>query len=196
MTHSQEVKAIKLTPRTWLKQQLMFTQKSCLCILIAAWFIIVPNWQKCKWSEVAQSCPTLSDPMDCTLPGSSVHGIFQARVLKWAAISFSRGTSRPRDQTQVSCIVGRRFTVWATREAQPETKSTSSTLQVDSLPFEPPGKPKNTGVGSLFLIQGIFPTQGLNQALLHCRWILYQLSYQGSPKICLHYYYYINKLKH
>ena len=48
-------------------------------------------------SEVAQSCPTLCDPMDCSLPGSSVHGIFQARVLKWGAISFSRGSSRPRE---------------------------------------------------------------------------------------------------
>ena len=64
-------------------------------------------------SEVAQSCPTLCDPMDCSLPGSSVHGIFQARVPEWVAISFSRGSSQPRDWTQVSHIVGRRFTVWA-----------------------------------------------------------------------------------
>ena len=55
--------------------------------------------------------------MDCSLPGSSIHGIFQARVLKWVAISFSRGSSRPKDRTQVSCITGRHFTVWATREA-------------------------------------------------------------------------------
>ena len=48
-------------------------------------------------SEVAQSCPTLCDPMDCSLPGSSVHGIFQARILEWVAISFSRRSSRPRD---------------------------------------------------------------------------------------------------
>ena len=67
-------------------------------------------------SEVAQLCPTLSDPMDCSPPGSSVHGIFQARVLEWDAIAFSRGSSWLRDQTQVSCIVGRRFTVWATRK--------------------------------------------------------------------------------
>ena len=65
---------------------------------------------------VAQSCPTLCNPMDCSLPCSSVHGIFQARVLEWAAISFSRGSSRPRDRTWASRIVGRRFTVWATRE--------------------------------------------------------------------------------
>ena len=53
--------------------------------------------------------------MDCSLPGSSVHGIFQAIVLEWIAISFSSGSSRPRDGTQVSHIVDRRFTVWATR---------------------------------------------------------------------------------
>ena len=52
--------------------------------------------------------------MDCGLPGSSVHGIFQARVLEWIAISFSRGSSQPRDWTRVSCIVDGHFTVWAT----------------------------------------------------------------------------------
>ena len=56
-------------------------------------------------SLVVQSCPTLCDPMYCSLPGSSVYGIFQARVLEWVAISVSRGSSRPRDQTQVSHIV-------------------------------------------------------------------------------------------
>ena len=70
-------------------------------------------------SEVAQSCPTLCDPMDYSLPGSSVHGIFQAIVLEWIAISFSRGSSQPRDWIRVSCIVDRCFTVWATREVQP-----------------------------------------------------------------------------
>ena len=74
---------------------------------------------KCPmWSEVTQSCPTLCDPMDCSLSGSSVHGIFQARVLEWVSISFSRGSSWLRDQTRVSRIVGRHFTVWATREVQ------------------------------------------------------------------------------
>ena len=61
-------------------------------------------------SEVTQSCLTLCDPMGCSPPGSSVHGIFQARVLAWLAISFSRGSSRPWDQTQVSCTAGRFFT--------------------------------------------------------------------------------------
>ena len=60
-------------------------------------------------SEVAQSCPTLCDPVDCGPPGSSVHGILQARILEWVAISFSRGSSQLRDWTQVSRIAGRRF---------------------------------------------------------------------------------------
>ena len=62
------------------------------------------------------TCPTLLNPMDYSLPGSSVHGIYQARTLEWVAISFSRGSSWPRDQTQVSCIASRRFTIWATSD--------------------------------------------------------------------------------
>ena len=68
-------------------------------------------------SEVAQSCLTLCNRMDCSLSGSSIHGIFQARMLESIAISFSRGSSWPRDRMRVSHIAGRRFTVWATREA-------------------------------------------------------------------------------
>ena len=55
--------------------------------------------------------------MDCILPGSSVGGILQARILEWVAIPFFRGSSQPRDWTQVSCIAGRRFNLWASREA-------------------------------------------------------------------------------
>ena len=65
--------------------------------------------------EVTQSCLTLCDPMDCGLP-DFVHGIFQAIELEWIAMSFSKGSSQPRDGTQVSLIVDRRFTIWATRE--------------------------------------------------------------------------------
>ena len=78
-----------------------------------SWFTCVKTQRKGK----SLSCPTLCDPMDCSLPGFSVHGIFQARVLEWVAISFSRGSSWPRDRTRVSHIVGRYFTHWATREA-------------------------------------------------------------------------------
>ena len=70
---------------------------------------------------VAQSCPTLCNSMDCSLPGSSVHGILQARILEWIAIPFSQGSSWPRDWTRVSCIAGRFFTIWATREARLDT---------------------------------------------------------------------------
>ena len=67
---------------------------------------------------VTQSHPILCNPLYCSPPGSSVHGIFQARILEWVAISSSRGSSRPRDWTWVSFIAGRFFTIWATREAQ------------------------------------------------------------------------------
>ena len=67
---------------------------------------------------VTQLCPTLCDPMDCSPPNSSVHGILQARILEWVVIPFSRESSQPRDRTQVSSIAGRFFTIWATREAQ------------------------------------------------------------------------------
>ena len=72
------------------------------------------SYWKWKWS----SCPTLCDPVDCSLPGSSLRVILHAKILKWVAISFSGGSSRPRYQTQVSRIAGRRFNLWATREAQ------------------------------------------------------------------------------
>ena len=87
-----------------------------------------------------------------------VHGILQARILEWVAFPFSREIF-----------------------SSPGIKPRSPTLQVDSLPAEPQEKPKNTGVGSLSLLQRIFLTQELNQGLLHCRQILYQLSYEGTP---------------
>ena len=68
---------------------------------------------------VAQLCPTLCDSMDCSPPGSSVHGILQTRILEWVAIFFSRGSSWPRDRTWESSIAVRFFTVWVTREAHP-----------------------------------------------------------------------------
>ena len=86
-----------------------------------------------------------------------VHGILQARILEWIAFPFSRGSSNPGIEPR------------------------SPALQADSLPDEPQGKPKTTGVGSLSLLQQIFPIQELNWGLLHSKWILYQLSAQGSP---------------
>ena len=87
----------------------------------------------------------------------TVHGVLQARILEWIAFPFSEDLPNPGIEPG------------------------SPTLQADSLPAEPPGKPKNTGVGSLSLLQGIFLTQELNWGLLHYRQILYQLSYQESP---------------
>ena len=113
--------------------------------------------------KVAQSCLILCDPTDYT-----VHGIFQARILEQIAFTFSRGSF------------------------QPGIESRSPALQTDQSPAEPPGKPKDTGVGSLSLLQLIFLTLELNQGLLHCRWILHQLSYQGSPVWAIKH----NKLKH
>ena len=73
---------------------------------------------KRKRKKKVKSRPTLCNPMDYSLPGSMVHGIFQARMLEWVAISFSRRSSPPRDWTQVSRIVGRHFTIWATRDSR------------------------------------------------------------------------------
>ena len=78
------------------------------------------KWQAARFmrSEVSQSCLTLCNPMDCTLTGSSVHGIFQVTVLEWLAISFSRASSWPRFWTRVFHFAGSRFTLWATRKAR------------------------------------------------------------------------------
>ena len=105
---------------------------------------------------VTQLYPTLGDPIDYSPPASSVHGILQARILEWVAIAFSRGSSPPRERTCVSYIAGRFFTP------------------------EPPGKPMNTGVGSLSLLQGNFLTQESNWNLLYFSQILYQLSHKGK----------------
>ena len=84
------------------------------CLLLLS--KIYKNKRKVKWSEIAQSCPTICDPVDCSPPGSSIHGTLQARTREWVAISFSRGSFWPRDRTQVPCIAGRCFNLWATRE--------------------------------------------------------------------------------
>ena len=75
-----------------------------------------------KYVLVAPSCPILWNPMDYSLPGSSVHGILQAGILEWVAMPLSRGSSWPREQTWVSCIAGKFFTIWATREAPHASK--------------------------------------------------------------------------
>ena len=94
-------------------------------------------------------------------------------------ISFSRGSSWPRDQTHVSCIAGRFSTIWAIGKSQILSCVWLFATPWNS-PWNSPGQ--NTVVGSLSLLQGIFLTQRLNPGLPHCRQILYQLSHQGSPK--------------
>ena len=71
----------------------------------------------CIHAQSLQPCPTLWDPTDCNLSGSSVHGTLQERILEWGVIPFSRGSSQPQDWTGASCIAGRFFTTWATRKA-------------------------------------------------------------------------------
>ena len=138
---------------------------SCLMMALRSLqsFLVKMLIFSCIKVKVAQFYLTLCDPMDCSLPGSSVHGNLQAGTLEWLAFPFSRGSSQPRDRTR------------------------SPALRADCLPSEPPGKPKNTGVGSLSLLQQTFLTQESNWGLLHCRRILYQLSNQGS-KIFMHRY--------
>ena len=111
--------------------------------------------------KVAQLCLTLC-PMDYT-----VHGILQARILEWVAFPFSRGSSQPKDQTQVSHISGRFCTA------------------------KPQGKAKTTGVGSLSLLQWIFLTEELNRGLLHCRQILYRLSWKEHQQLITHIHLYM-----
>ena len=81
-----------------------------------------------KWVLVAQLCLTLCNPMDCSPPGSSVHGILQARILKVRSHSLLQASSWPRDQTWVSHIAGRFFTIWATRETQKTMGATFKSL--------------------------------------------------------------------
>ena len=107
----------------------------------------------------------------------------------------------PGKSTGVGCYCLLRVTVWSMEFSRPEnwsglpfpspgdlpnpgTEPRFPTLQADSLPAEPPAKPKNIGVGSLSLLQQIFPTQESNWGLLHCRQILYQLSYREAPNTC------------
>ena len=80
----------------------------------------IPCISPIKRSEVAQSCLTVCDPVDCSLPGFSVHGILQARILEWVNFSFSRGSSQPTDQTWASHIGGRRSRQAQERSAYPE----------------------------------------------------------------------------
>ena len=133
-------------------------------------------------------CSWIWLPMDCSPPGSSVHGIFEARILEWVAIS-SRGSSRLRSNPRLLHLL--HWQVDSLPLVPPgKSESESHSVVWDSLqphglysPWNSPGQ--NTGVGSLSLLQGIFLTQGSNPGPPHCRQILYQLSHKGSPVIAL-----------
>ena len=109
-------------------------------------------------SEVTQSCPTLSDPMDCSLPGSSVHGIFQARGLEWGALAFSGLV------TKSYLTLLRALRLWLPGSSVHGISQT-----------------KNTGVGCHFLLQGIFSAQGSNPHFLCQQADSFPLSHLGSP---------------
>ena len=81
---------------------------------------------------VTQSCPTLYDPIDYSPPGSFVHEILPVRILEWVTILFSRRSSQPTDQTQISCILGKLFTIWTTREAPKLTETDHNLLSMPS----------------------------------------------------------------
>ena len=137
-----------LLPVCWVQERQRLKagpehRASCHIVFPYSWILahICPQWVPKFFSlnqesesenEVAQSCPTLCDPMDCSLPGSSVHRLFQARVLEWVAISFSRGSSQPRDWTWVCHIVGKCLTIWATREP-PESSLTRSSPEIENV---------------------------------------------------------------
>ena len=87
----------------------------CVDLFLGSLLVYMSVFYVSECVLVTQSCPTLCDPMAYSLPGSSAHGILQARTLEWVAIPFSRESSWPRDQVQVSCIAGSFFAVWASR---------------------------------------------------------------------------------
>ena len=128
----------------WLRAAgIISSWTSSLPCVLAVLLLSMNYLQGESQSEVTQSCPTLCNPMDWSLPGSSAHGIFQAIVLEWIAISFSRGSSRPRDRAQVSLIVDRRFTVWATGKSWcPQQTGAHS-----NSPQQTEGRPERVSVG-------------------------------------------------
>ena len=114
-------------------------------------------------AKLLQSCPTLCDPIEGSLPGSPVPGILQARTLEWVAVSFSNAWKWKVKVKSLS-----RVRLLATQGLQPTRLL---------CPWDSPGK--NTGVCCHFLLQGIFLNQGSNPGLPHCRQTLYGLSHQG-----------------
>ena len=139
-----------------MKQLFVELKRQCInliifveCIIPMKFFMKVINRYFRLKVKFIQLCPTLCDPMDCIVEFS--------RSEYWSGQHFPSPGDLPN----------------------PGMEPRSPTLRADSLPIEPPGKSKETGVGSLSILQWIFLTQESNWGLLHCRWILYQLNYQG-----------------
>ena len=134
---AQMVKSLPAMQKTWVRSlgwEDPLEKKMATHSIILAWKIprtkepgrlqsmgsqrVRNNWATNAFTLLLSvSHSVMANPMDCSPPDSSVHEIFQARILEWVAISFSRGSSQPRDRTRVSCTAGRFFTDWATREA-------------------------------------------------------------------------------
>ena len=161
-----------------------------------------------KWVKVVQLCLTLCNPMDYT-----VHGILQARILEWVAVPFSRGSSQPRDRTQVSHIAGGYFTNWATREAQiqysvqfshsvvsdsttPWTAARQASLSITNSRSLPKLKSIESVMPSnhlvlchfLLLLPSIFPSIKIfsNEPVLCIKWPKYYCRLHRHPKrVCL-----------
>ena len=128
--------------------------------LLSTWkYLNIVNQLFCCCHFIATSCLILFDPRDCSQPGFSVHAILQAWILEWVAISFSRGSSQPRDQTQVSCISGRFFSTEPPQGSQPINQLFRCCCLVAMLfsmlfcPWNFLGK--NTAAGCHFLLQEI-----------------------------------------
>ena len=119
-------------------------------------------WYVYMHPQSLQSCPTLCNTMDCSLPGSYVHWTLQVRMLEWVVMPSSRTSSQPRDQTQVSHIAGRLFTVWA------------------------PGNSKKTGMDSLFLLQGNFQPRNRTEVFCIEGRFFTTWATQEAPGICIH----------
>ena len=152
--------------------------------------------KKCSKVKVTQSCPTLCDPVDYSLPGSPSQEF--SRQECWSDLPVpstgdlpNLGTEPGSPTLEVDSLpseIPNHQTTGLTSYASKVKESESCSVMSNSLPphelysiWNSPGQ--NTGMGSLSLLQGIFPTQGLNPGLLHCRWILYQLSHKESPRI-------------
>ena len=131
----------------------------------------------CFLPFVIKCCLTLCGPMGQSTPGSTVHGISQARILEWVSILSPKDLPNPGVKPRSSALAGRFF---ITVKVKVKVTQLCLTLRPCGLysPWNSPGQ--NTGVGSLSFLQGIFPTQGSNPGLLNCRWVLYQLSHKGS----------------